>query len=76
MPIAVGIATARSNVCRVDDIGVDQLDRVDNAGVEFGVALFDVLAPEIRTFEEFGAFGNFAAEFVGVFLLHELEQIC
>ena len=71
--VTIRIAPARSNVRRVEDVGIDELDVGANAVVPFRVPFFDVLAPEVEAFEELGAFGDFAAVFVYVFLLDELE---
>lgn len=55
MAVAVRVAPARSDVCRVQHVAVDELHFVDDALVEVWVALFDVFAPEVEAFEEFGA---------------------
>jgi hypothetical protein len=70
--IGVGVASARRDVCGIDDVGVDELDFVFDAVVPVAVALLDVFAPEVCAFEEFGALGNFAAKLVDVFLKDEL----
>jgi hypothetical protein len=53
--VAVRIASARSDVRGIQDVAVHELDFVDEALVEFWVALLDMFAPEVKTFEEFGA---------------------
>ena len=53
--VAVRVASARSDVRGIQDVAVDELDFVDDVLEEVGVALFDVLAPEVEAFEEFGA---------------------
>jgi hypothetical protein len=73
--VGVGVASAGSDVCWVEDVGVDELDVSADAGQEVLVTLFDVLAPELCALEKLGAFGNFAAEFVSILLFHELD-IC
>jgi hypothetical protein len=70
--IGVGIASTRSDVCRVEDVSVDKLDVGSDAGKEVFVTLLDVLAPEVGALEKLGALGNFAAEFVSILLFHEL----
>jgi hypothetical protein len=55
VPVAIRIASARSDVRRVEDVAVDEADFVDEGLVEFRVPLFDVLAPEVYAFEEFRA---------------------
>ena len=57
--IAVSITPARSNVRWIENVAVDEFDFGDDGLEEFRVALFDVFAPEIQTFEEFcAAFGD------------------
>lgn len=70
--VGVGVASARGDMGWVQDVGVDQFEVVADAGEPFLVALFHVFVPELGALEELGAAGDFAAEFVGVFLLHVL----
>ena len=60
-------------MCRVEDIGVDELDVRFDPRQEVFMALLNVLAPEFGTLEELGALGNFATELVSVLLFHELN---
>lgn len=73
--VGVGVAPTGSNVRRVEDVGVDQLDFGADAIVPIVVTLLDVLAPEVGTFEELGAFWDLAPEFVNVFLSDELKSV-
>lgn len=86
--VAVGIAARGGDVRGVDDVVVHEVDFGADLGEEFRVAFFDVLAPEVGRFEEFGADfargggargrrrrGHFAAVFGGVFLFDELVMI-
>lgn len=59
-------------MCRVDDVGVDQLEVFAELHEPFGMTLFHVLPPEVWTLEEFCAFGDFATVFVGIFLFDVL----
>jgi len=74
MAVGVRVASARSDVCGIQDVDVDEVDLGADAGVEVLVALLDVLAPEVGALEEFCAFGDFAAELAGVFLSDELAD--
>jgi hypothetical protein len=73
--IAIGITTARSNVRRVDDISVEKVDVVHNVLVELLVTFLNVFAPEVLAFEQLGTAWDFAAVFIGVFFLDELERM-
>ena len=72
MTVAVSIAATRSDVRRVENIGVDQLDVGAELVVPFLMPLLDMLAPEVGTFKEFRAVRDFAAVFGSVFLFDEL----
>jgi hypothetical protein len=71
--VGVGVASARSDVCWVEDVGVDELDVGFDTREEVFVTLLNVLAPELGTLKELGALGNFATELVSILLFHELD---
>lgn len=73
MPITVRVTPAGCDVRRVQDVGIDELDLGVDPLIEVLVSFFDVLAPEVGSFEEFGAVGDFAAVFGRVFLFDELR---
>lgn len=60
-------------MCRVEDIGVDELDVRFDPRQEIFMTLLNVLAPELGTFKQLGALGNFATELVSILLFHELN---
>ena len=60
---------------RIQDVNIHQFDIRADLVEPFYVALLDVLAPEINAFEELGAFGDFAAVLVDIFLLNELRDL-
>jgi hypothetical protein len=62
-------------VCRVEDIGIDELDVRFDPRQEIFMTLLNVLAPELGTLEQLGALRNFATELVSILLFHELN-IC
>lgn len=66
--VGVRVASARSDMRRIHDIGVDQLNVRAHSLVEFRVPLLHVLAPEVDPFEQFRTLWNLAAVLVGVFL--------
>ena len=70
--VAVRVTAGGSDVRGIKHVGVDQIDGVEDVGVEFWMPLLDVLAPEVDALEELGALGHFAAELGGVFLLDVL----
>jgi len=72
MAVGVGIASARSDVRRVENVYVDQFDIGADLLVPFSVSFLHMLAPELHAFEELRALRDFAAVFVDVFLLNEL----
>ena len=74
MSVRIGVAPARSDVRRVQNVSIHQLDVRANFVVPLSMALLNMFAPEVYTFEELRAFGDFAAVFVDIFLLNELNE--
>ena len=72
--VAIRVAPAWRDVCRVKNVGINKLDLLNQILIELRMPLLDVLAPEIDAFEKFRAFGHFAAVLVHIFLFDKLGE--